>query len=159
MTWNQILERAATETGWQWYHPNQMDALRKTCLNQDKWREIGGYIKKGPFEKEPTEVSIEQLSYDEKANEFTLKVRGVHGTTVYYDVGAEPSTASAVACNPFVTKETDLWFLCVDNSKENPLHRLGLHHYQIIFTDPITQKVINISKKAPKEFYDLFSKH
>ena len=45
------------------------------------------------------------------------------------------------------------------NSKENPLHRLGLHHYQIIFTDPITQKDINISKKAPKEFYDLFSKH
>ena len=97
-----------------------MDTLKKTCLNQDKWREIGGYIKKGPFEKEPTEVTVEQLSYDEDTREFTLKVRGVHGNTVYYDVGAEPSAASAEASNPFVTKETDLWFLCVDNSKDDP---------------------------------------
>lgn len=120
MPWSQILERAATETSWQWYHPNQMETLRKTCISQDKWREVGGYIKKGPFEKEPTEVSVTQMSYDEKTREFTLNVRGVYGNTVYYDVGAEPSPASAEASNPFVTKETDIWFLCVDNSKDNP---------------------------------------
>lgn len=125
MTWNQILERAATEPGWQWYHPNQMDTLKSTCISQDKWREIGGYIRKGPFEKEPTEVAVEQLSYDEDTREFTLKVRGIHGNTVYYDVGAEPSAASAEAGNPFVTKETELWFLCVDSSKDDP-HPTGL---------------------------------
>ena len=120
MTWNQILERAATETVWQWYHPNQMETLKKSCLNKDKWREVGGYIKKGPFEKVPTEVTVEQLGYNDETGEFTLKVRGVHGNAVYYDVGAEPSAASAEAGNPFVTRETDLWFLCVDNSKDNP---------------------------------------
>ena len=120
MTWNQILERAATEVSWQWYHPDQMGQLKKDCLNRDKWREIGGYLQKGPFAKEPTEVSVEQLSYSAETGEFTLKVRGVYGNTVYYDVGAEPTEASAVASNPFVTKETDLWFLCVDQSHDDP---------------------------------------
>ena len=120
MTWNQIMERAATETGWQWYHPDQMPQLKKDCLNRDKWREIGGYIQKGPFPKEPTDVTVEQLSYDRETKEFTLKVRGVYGNTVYYDVGAEPTTASVVVTSPFITKETDLWFLCVDQSHDDP---------------------------------------
>ena len=120
MTWNQILERAATEVGWQWYHPDQMTELRKDCINKDKWREIGGYVTKGPFKKEPTEVSVEQLTYDAETQEFTLKLRGVYGNTVYYDVGAEPTEASSIAQNPFVTKETELWFLCVDKSHDNP---------------------------------------
>lgn len=120
MTWAQIQERAATEIGWQWYHPDQMGQLKKACLNQDRWREIGGYLQKGPFAKEPTEVAVEQLGYDTKTQEFTLKVRPIHGTVVYYDVGAEPSAASATASNPFVTRETDLWFQCVDTSKSDP---------------------------------------
>lgn len=120
MTWAQILERAATEVSWQWYHPDQMETLKKSSLNKDVWREVGGYLQKGPFAKEPTEVLVEQLGYDEETHEFTLKVRGVHGNTVYFDVGAEPTKASAYASNPFVTKETDLWFLCVDSTMDDP---------------------------------------
>ena len=120
MTWSQIMERAGTEVNWQWYHPDQMEDLKKDCFNRDKWREVGGYIQKGPFAKEPTEVSVEQLSYDEGTGEFTLKVRGVYGNTVYYDVGAEPTEASAIVPTPFITRETDLWFLCVDQSHDDP---------------------------------------
>lgn len=120
MTWQQIQERAATETIWQWYNPSQMETLKKDCLNRDKWREIGGYLQKGPFAKEPTEVQVEQLSFDQETKEYTLKVRGIHGNTVYYDIGSVPSEASAVALNPFVTKETELWFLCVDKSHDDP---------------------------------------
>ncbi len=120
MTWNQIMERAGTELSWQWYHPDQMPKLKNDSINRDVWREAGGYLQKGPFEKEPTEVSVEQLSYSDETGEFTLKVRGVHGNTVFYDVGAEPTEASAEASNPFVTKETDLWFLCVDKTKDDP---------------------------------------
>lgn len=120
MTWNQIIERAGTELSWQWYHPGQMTKLRTDSINRDIWREAGGYIRKGPFEKDPTEVSVEQLTYSEDIGEFTLKVRGIHGNTVFYDVGAEPTEASAEAFNPFVTKETDLWFLCVDKTKDDP---------------------------------------
>jgi len=120
MTWSQIAERSATEQNWQWYHPDQMDKLKKDCLNRDKWREIGGYIQKGPFAKEPTEVAVEQLGYNEENQEFTLKIRPIHGNVVYYDIGAEPTQASAEAANPFITKETDLYFLCVDTSNDDP---------------------------------------
>ncbi|MGB4439764.1 MAG: DUF499 domain-containing protein, partial [Sedimentibacter sp.] len=64
MTFNQIKERAATETIWQWYHPDQLEDLRKDCIKKDKWREIGGYLVKGPFAKEPTSVIVEQTGYD-----------------------------------------------------------------------------------------------
>lgn len=120
MPWSQILERAATEVSWQWYHPKQMDELKKACVKKDKWRELGGYIVKGPFAKEPTDVSVEQIEYNEKSGEFTLKVRAIHGNVVYYDIGAEPTTASSEVPTPFVTKEPQLWFLCVDTSKDNP---------------------------------------
>ena len=120
MTWSQIRERAATETTWQWYHPDQMDQLKKYCLNHDKWREVGGYLQKGPFEKEPTEVRVEQINYDPDTCMFTLKVTGVYGNKVYYDVGAVPTEASAEVPSPFVTSETELWFLCVDKSKDDP---------------------------------------
>ena len=65
-------------------------------------------------------MSVEQLSYDKDTHEFTLKVRGVYGNTVYYDIGAEPTEASAIVTSPFVTKETELWFLCVDKSHDDP---------------------------------------
>lgn len=120
MPWSQIIERAATEVNWQWYHPKQMEELKKDCIKKDKWREIGGYIVKGPFAKDPTDVSVEQLDYNEKSGEFTLKVRAVHGNVVYYDVGAEPTTASSIASTPFIIKEPLLQFLCVDTTSDNP---------------------------------------
>ena len=124
MTWAQIIERAATEVSWQWYHPDQMLTLKKACINKDVWREVGGYLQKGPFDKEPTQVVVEPLGYDEKTKEFTLKIRAVHGNVVYFDIGAPPSKASSIASNPFITKETVIWFLCVDTSTEDP-HPVG----------------------------------
>lgn len=120
MTFNQIKERAATETIWQWYHPAQLEDLKKDCIKKDKWREIGGYLIKGPFAKEPTSVIVEQTDYDHKTVEFTLKVRGVSGDKVYYDIGAEPTTASAEAPSIFVTKEPLINFICVDSTNEHP---------------------------------------
>jgi len=120
MTFNQIKERAATETRWQWYHPNQLDDLKKDSLKKDKWREIGGYLVKGPFEKEPTAVIVEQTNYDLKSKEFTLKVFGRGGDKVYYDIGATPSTASAEATSILVTKEPLINFLCVDSTGDHP---------------------------------------
>ena len=42
-------------------------------------------------------------------------------------------------------------------SKVNPIHRLGLHHYQITWIDPISKKEITIKKEIPKELNELFS--
>lgn len=122
MPWSQIVERAATEPSWQWYHPKQMDELKKKCLNNDTWREVGGYIVKGPFEKEPTDVIIEQTDYNEQTGKFTLKVKPVRGDRVYYDFGAEPSKASSdVQQQTVVLEEPAAYFVCFDTEGgENP---------------------------------------
>lgn len=121
MTWGQILERAGTEINWQWYHPSQIEELKKDCLKKDKWREMAGYIVKGPFDKESTEVQVDQLSYDSDKEEFTLKVRPVRGDRIYFDIGADPTTASQeIDQVVFITKEISINFICVDSSKEDP---------------------------------------
>ncbi len=118
MKYAQICDRASTETLWQWYHPDQMDRLKADCLKKDKWREIGGYLKKGPFEKDPTSVSVEQTNYDPKKQEFTLRVKGVGGR-VYYDIGADPTQASRELASPvLVTQEPRLRFVCIDPTRE-----------------------------------------
>jgi len=118
MTFSQILDRAATETSWQWYHPGQMESLMDDAIKKDKWREIGGYLKKGPFEKEPTSVSVSQTAYNEKTGEFTLSVRGIGGR-VYYDLGADPTEASTeIKDHVLVTTEPSLKFICIDSSEE-----------------------------------------
>ena len=126
MPWSQILERAATEASWQWCHPKQMDELKKKCLNSDVWREVGGYIVKGPFDKEPTDVIIEQSDYNEQTGEFSLKVKPVRGTRVYYDFGAEPTSASnEVQQQSLALKEPCAYFLCFDTGGGDNPHPTG----------------------------------
>ena len=144
MPWNQILERAGTNPAWQWYHPSQMKEMYEAALKKDKWRVIGGYVTKGPFPKEPTSVTVEQMGYDYDKREFTLKVRGINGNVVYYDVGAEPTTASQQASSTFLTKNTELYFLCVDTTKEDP-HPTG--------------EVLHFYCKAPLKFEQRMSAH
>lgn len=135
MPYSQITGRAAAETSWQWYHPDQMESLRTDCLKKDKWREIGGYLVKGPFEKDPTSVNVSQTNYDESKQEFTLHVRGVGGR-VYWDVGADPTSASCeVQGNTLVTKEPVLRFICIDPTGERK-----------------TGKVVTFIGKAPLKF-------
>ena len=118
LPFSQIKERAATTVAWQWYHPDQLESLRLDCIKKDKWREINGYLVKGPFEKDPTSVVVEQISYDEKTQEFTLKIRGIGGK-VYYDIGSDPTSASKeVIDQVLVTAEPAIRFICIDPSGE-----------------------------------------
>lgn len=114
----QIKERAATTVAWQWYHPDQLESLRLDCIKKDLWREISGYLVKGPFEKDPTSVVVEQTSYDEKSQEFTIKIRGIGGK-VYYDVGSDPTSASKeIMDQVLVTTEPAIRFVCIDPTGE-----------------------------------------
>ena len=118
MKYSQIIGRAATETSWQWYHPDQLNSLRSDCTKKGKWRERNGYLVKGPFEKEPTSVLVEQADYNETKQEFTLNIRGIGGR-VYYDIGADPTTASnEIEGSALVTKEPYLRFICIDPTGE-----------------------------------------
>ena len=118
LPFSQIKERAAITVAWQWHHPDQLDSLRSDCIKKDLWREIDGYLVKGPFEKDPTSVVVEQTSYDEKTHEFTLKIRGIGGK-VYYDIGSDPTAASKeVTDQVLVTKEPAIRFVCIDPTGE-----------------------------------------
>ena len=44
-------------------------------------------------------------------------------------------------------------------SKNNPLKRLGLHAYELIFIDPITKKELSFKSEIPKIFNMLFNNH
>ena len=118
MTYAQIKSRAATETSWQWYHPDQLDSLRMDCLKKDKWREVQGYLLKGPFAKDPTSVTVFQDGYDAAKEMFTLQVHGVGGH-VYYSVGSDQTAAShEIQGNSLVTEEPSLYFICKDPTGE-----------------------------------------
>lgn len=118
LPFSQIKERAATTVSWQWYHPDQLESLKLDCIKKDKWREINGYLVKGPFEKDPTSVFVEQTSYDENTHEFTLKIRGIGGK-VFYDIGGDPTSASTeVMDQVLVTTEPAIRFACIDPTGE-----------------------------------------
>lgn len=118
LPYSQIKERAATTTTWQWYHPDQLESLKSDCIKKDKWREVNGYLVKGPFEKDPTSVFVEQTSYDEKTHEFTLKVKGIGGK-VFYDIGSDPTAASKeVVDQILITNEPSIRFVCIDSTGE-----------------------------------------
>ena len=125
LRWGDILDRAAASTEWQLLHPNQMEAVKKAALDADRWREEGGYLRKGPFPLDPTGVQVEQTAWDGEKGEFTLSVRPVNGDTVLWEVGADPSSASAaVQGQTLKTKATQLRFLCEDRSGK-PAHPTG----------------------------------
>jgi len=118
LPFSQIKERAATTISWQWYHPDQLDSLKSDCINKGKWREINGYLVKGPFEKDPTTLVVEQTSYNEKSHEFTLKVRGIGGK-VFYDIGSDPTAASQeIREQVLVTTEPSMRLVCIDPTGE-----------------------------------------
>lgn len=127
MQMSQIKERAATETSWQWMMPNALDELKKECIRRDLWRENGGYIEKGPFRKESTDVSVEQIDYDDETGEFTYRVKAKYGDKVYYDFGADATTSSLEVnlAEPFKTKELVTSFLCVDSTYNPEVEGIG----------------------------------
>ena len=71
MRWNDLKERAATTTSWQWHNPRALDDLKDDCLKKGKWIEEGGYIDKEP-PPPTTSVSVNEVSRDEATGEVLL---------------------------------------------------------------------------------------
>jgi hypothetical protein len=120
--WSEIKRRAATLTTWQFHRTDALETLKNTAITQDRWRDEGGYINKGPFPPSDTEVRIQRLSRDETTGEVSLKITPVYGDTVYYETGDnQPTTASGRidSLNNFKTRELQLAFLCVDSTDEH----------------------------------------
>ena len=95
--------------------------LKADCLHKDIWREQGGYVDKGPFPQPDTDVLVQGARHaTPETGEVTLRVTPVHGDTIYYDVGADASTASAkLEGNTLTVKDMRVSFLAVDSKGEH----------------------------------------
>jgi hypothetical protein len=136
MRWQEVKERAATNPEWIWYEPSALDNLLENMLRKDIWRLNGGYVDKGPFPKEKTNVLIQQLRYNEETGEAVLRLTPQYGDKIYYEINGPATSASNLVENPneFKTKELKLSFACIDSTGE---HETGEPVY---WTNKITIK-------------------
>ncbi len=126
LPWIEIKKRAASNPKWQWHHPGALDALKANCIMKDIWRSQGGYVDKGPFPQPKTEVIIQAVSRDPDTGEVTLKLTPANGDMIYFDVGAEATTASAKVDGGILkTGELRVSFLAVDSKGQ---HETGEPH-------------------------------
>ena len=119
MLWSEVLRRTATEPGWQWHRPDALDRLKQECAHQDRWREEGSYVNKGPFPKPATTVRVQELARDDDTGSVKLRVSPVHGDRVYSDTGAPATPASKDLGGGGVFETRDMlrvWFLAVDST-------------------------------------------
>lgn len=121
MRWQDIKERAATNPEWQWHEPSALDMLLNNMLKKGIWKENGGYIEKGPFPKEKTNVLIQTLRTDEETGEAVLRLTPQFGDKIYYEIGGLATSASNLVENPneFKTKALKLSFVCIDSTGEH----------------------------------------
>jgi hypothetical protein len=120
VAWNSIRQRAATDPSWVWHHPDALDNLKNELVKRDIWREMMGYITRGPFEKPATSVQVQALSRDEESGQTTLRIRPQNGDTVYMETKG-PATVSSKKLVDYdiKTKALKLSFLCVDSKGEH----------------------------------------
>lgn len=122
MRWVDVLDRAAATTSWPWFHPRQMEDLKTHCIKRDQWRETLGYLTKGPFEQESTDVSIQEIVRNDDTGEAILRISPIHGDKLFYDIQAPATSNSLMVENPnqFKTQEMILSFLCIDSKDLHP---------------------------------------
>ena len=120
VAWSTIKQRAATDPSWVWHHPDALDNLKEELVKRDVWREMMGYINRGPFEKPKTSVQVQVLNRDENTGQVTLRIRPLNGDTVFMEVDGK-ATPSSKKLEDFdiKTKELQLSLLCVDSSGEH----------------------------------------
>ena len=120
MKWNDLMERVAITTSWEWHHPKALEELKTDSLKKGIWIEDGGYIDKEPPAPE-TSVSCRIVSKDDDTGETTLKILPHNGDIVYYEINDDATTSSMQVAdiNNFKTTELKLSFLCVDSKDVN----------------------------------------
>ena len=117
--WRDIKARAASKTSWQLHLPRLLDDIKAHAIRTGKWREEGEYVRKGPFTKEPTSISVHEKNRDDATGKVTLEIRPVGGTKVLYEIGESiPTTANSPvpSYSAFETSDLKITFLCIDEN-------------------------------------------
>jgi len=120
--WQEVKREAATRTDWTFHVPKALEDLKTRCIERDIWREEGAYVRRGPFPKQNTSVSVKVSSISESGIHY-LRIEPLHGDKVYFEKGNNnPTEASTLVenCQMFEAKGLRYRFLCVDSKGQHP---------------------------------------
>jgi len=120
MTWNELVERTATNTRWLWHKPGALEDLKNDSLKKEIWFEDGNYIDRTTPKKETT-VNINKMGKVQEDGSVLIQISPVNADEVYYEIGQEPTTASKKVEKFSAFKAEDLvyYFLAVDSTGVN----------------------------------------
>jgi len=120
VAWSTIRQRAAIDPSWVLHHPDALENLKDELVKRDIWREMMGYITRGPFEKPATSVQVQVLSRDEENGQATLRIRPRNGDVIYMETkGTATISSKKMEEYDIKTKALKLSFLCVDSKGEH----------------------------------------
>ncbi len=124
--WRDILMRAKSNPAWPWLPGSKgLEKLKDKAVSQGRWREgADGYIEKGPFPKNKTEINVVEQATDEKTEEIILSLNPKNAgpaPKVHFSATPNVSETDAVAedLEAFRTKYPTLYFLTVDTTGEH----------------------------------------
>lgn len=117
MEWSEIKKRAAMSPEWQFHKPDALDKLKERLVRQDRWRENGKFLDKGPFPLPKTGIKITHTR-NSQTGVATLRIVPANGDTIFYDFNSSPTRASLQVLDhaKFETSELRVKFLCVDST-------------------------------------------
>jgi hypothetical protein len=120
MTWNELVERTATNTRWLWHEPGALEDLKTDSLQKEIWYKDGNYIDKTPPTKE-TSVNINKMGEIQENGSVMLQLSPINADEVYYEIGQKATKASKKVENLSAFEATELvyYFLAVDSSGVN----------------------------------------
>jgi Protein of unknown function (DUF499)/Chitobiase/beta-hexosaminidase C-terminal domain len=121
--WRDVLMRAKSNPVWPWLPGVKgLEQLKAQAISQGRWREgHDGYIEKGPFPKEKTEVNFVDQREDRATGEtiFTLNPKNAGPSPkVHYGNTPHVSEADPIVTDleSFRTKEATVYFLAIDTT-------------------------------------------
>lgn len=119
--WKDVVSRSKNSTDWPWMPGSGgMDTLKTEALKQGRWR-LGedGYIEKGPFPKDKTNVNITVINTNSETGETTLSLTPRHAgdspVVIYATTPDGLTSGKAVEeLDAFTTDAGTLYFLAKD---------------------------------------------
>jgi len=119
--WNEVKSRAATDPSWVWHHPRALEDVKADLLGRDLWRDIGnGFVQRGPFPPPRPAAQVQLLSRDDNTGEVTLRIRPLHGDTIYMQKsGPNGGVREKLESYDVTTSDLKLTFTAVNAAEGN----------------------------------------
>jgi len=124
--WDDLERECARRADWYFHPPGGLRTLKTAAVRKDLWREEGGgYVRRGPFPPEPTEVVVSERVPQDAEGRVVLSITAKRGDRVHWVEGDGPPTESSplVENGELITDAIRVTFLAVDSTGKVPTGR------------------------------------